>query len=450
MAKWTSESGGGIWIYCPSCGAPIDQESYAAAVEQARINGAVLYRNVETVEQQAALEQGVTTLREALEATRDALSKRGWSVSVEPLKRIAYQRIVDALNGAPEPELLADPVGTVENSGSAANAAVLNTAMALLRDFHETAVRVIGRNGWQSGINRNELMECGRKYWKLRELIGEDPKLAPAGVPADSVDEESGDALLQFRMYVALKMLRAWNSGTEGYEPLTVFTVNEWIDRGMQGSIPWPNSPFFAEWAEKNGLSKIGESVGYKLSPIVPADSVESAASEVSIAETIAILAHFGQMSKYENQVIYLHHPAAVAAEVADEFKPIAWLHDVLEDCNFFTKEHLLAAGIDRKTVEAVEIITRDKSRESYVEFIDRIAASRNVVAITVKLADIRHNLRPSCPKHLAIRYRLAIPILEAALAGATASKQPAAETGSQTKENPGSEQLTPAGECGK
>lgn len=47
----------------------------------------------------------------------------------------------------------------------------LNTAMALLRDFHETSVRVIGSEGWQSGINRDELMECGRKYWKLREAI---------------------------------------------------------------------------------------------------------------------------------------------------------------------------------------------------------------------------------------------------------------------------------------
>lgn len=65
------------------------------------------------------------------------------------------------------------------------------------------------------------------------------------------------------RMWIALKMLRAWNHGTEGFEALTVMTVNEWIDGGMNGPIPWPNSPFFAEWAKNNGLSNCNGSVGF-------------------------------------------------------------------------------------------------------------------------------------------------------------------------------------------
>lgn len=39
----------GKWLYCPSCGGEIDQDSYASAVEQAIKRGAELYRIVEDV-----------------------------------------------------------------------------------------------------------------------------------------------------------------------------------------------------------------------------------------------------------------------------------------------------------------------------------------------------------------------------------------------------------------
>ena len=32
----------GKWIFCPSCGRPIDQESYSSAVDQAKLNGEAL------------------------------------------------------------------------------------------------------------------------------------------------------------------------------------------------------------------------------------------------------------------------------------------------------------------------------------------------------------------------------------------------------------------------
>lgn len=136
--------------------------------------------------------------------------------------------------------------------------------------------------------------------------------------------------------------------------------------------------------------------------------------SEAVAAEIIAILAHYGQTTQSEGMA-YINHPAAVASSVAVEYKAIAWLHDVLEDSSF-TEGHLLAAGIEPATIQAVTVITR-RDGERYVEFIDRIAASGNIAAITVKLADLRHNLRPGCPEDLAKRYRLAIPRLEAALA---------------------------------
>lgn len=137
---------------------------------------------------------------------------------------------------------------------------------------------------------------------------------------------------------------------------------------------------------------------------------------EPLIAKTIATLAHYGQ--GYSNGVElgpYIDHPAAVAASVPLELKPAAWLHDVLEDSPI-TVAHLSAAGIAQRTIDIVVIVTR-LSTETYVEFITRIATSNNIGAITVKLADLRHNLRPSCPDRLATRYRPAVVQLEAALA---------------------------------
>jgi hypothetical protein len=142
--------------------------------------------------------------------------------------------------------------------------------------------------------------------------------------------------------------------------------------------------------------------------------------SEVAVAEIIAILAHYGQ-TRLDGSV-YLTHPAMVAASVDEEFKPAAWLHDVLED-SAFTEGHLLAAGIEPSTISAVKIVSRDPD-ETYTEFIDRIVASKNITAITVKLVDIQHNLHDAgCPESLAKRYRPAIPILERAIAAAKGEK---------------------------
>jgi hypothetical protein len=42
----------GKWLFCPNCGNPIDQESYANAVEEAKANGAShFYKDPELVEQ---------------------------------------------------------------------------------------------------------------------------------------------------------------------------------------------------------------------------------------------------------------------------------------------------------------------------------------------------------------------------------------------------------------
>ena len=65
------------------------------------------------------------------------------------------------------------------------------------------------------------------------------------------------------RLYVALKMLRAWS--LDSFNLGVVSVVRDWMDGGMKGPIPFPSSPFFADWASKNGLSNIDGSVGFLL-----------------------------------------------------------------------------------------------------------------------------------------------------------------------------------------
>lgn len=69
------------------------------------------------------------------------------------------------------------------------------------------------------------------------------------------------------RMWIALKILRAWNHGTEGYDGEVVQVVNTWIDNGIEGPMLFPKSPFFREWAKANGLSEVqGGYIGFRLS----------------------------------------------------------------------------------------------------------------------------------------------------------------------------------------
>jgi hypothetical protein len=71
------------------------------------------------------------------------------------------------------------------------------------------------------------------------------------------------------RMWIALRLLRAWNNGTDGYDGEVVAILNRWIDGGMQGPIPWPNNPFFREWAEAKGYSNVNGSVGFRFSAML-------------------------------------------------------------------------------------------------------------------------------------------------------------------------------------
>lgn len=109
--------------------------------------------------------------------------------------------------------------------------------------------------------------------------------------------------------------------------------------------------------------------------------------SQVEIAKAMAEKAHAGQRDKAGKP--YIEHPAYVAAQVqGEEAKAIAWLHDVVEDTSI-TFEDLLSAGISAQVVDALRLLTHDKS----VPYLDYIRAlKRNPLARMVKLADLRHN----------------------------------------------------------
>ena len=87
--------------------------------------------------------------------------------------------------------------------------------------------------------------------------------------PAWNTRSLSQDTNGPIRMFIALRLMRAWNNGTEGFDGLLVKTINDWIDGGMQGPIPWVENPFFADWAQMNGYSRVGDHIGFRMTAIL-------------------------------------------------------------------------------------------------------------------------------------------------------------------------------------
>ena len=104
----------------------------------------------------------------------------------------------------------------------------------------------------------------------------------------------------------------------------------------------------------------------------------------------LAYQLHCGQRDKAGNP--YLFHLIYVALQQDNEVAKIAaLLHDSVEDGLITLKEIQNQFGGEIGTV--VSLLTRSKE-ETYAEYIDRIAVSRNKAAISVKLADLEHNMQ--------------------------------------------------------
>lgn len=94
---------------------------------------------------------------------------------------------------------------------------------------------------------------------------------------------------------------------------------------------------------------------------------------------------------------LYIFHPMEVARRVDDparteasteDYVVVALLHDVLEDTDY----SLNPEDFNDRQWEALQLVTHDGSL-TYREYIERIAASGNPVAMKVKIADLSHNL---------------------------------------------------------
>lgn len=127
-------------------------------------------------------------------------------------------------------------------------------------------------------------------------------------------------------------------------------------------------------------------------------------ASQILIARALATVLHRNQRDKLGEP--YIDHPRRVAERVEGRRQAVAWLHDVVEDCDV-PPEVLVSAGVAPDVVEAVRLLTRSDD----VSGVDYYAAIRlNADARAVKLADIADNLAPWRTAHLEpeVRERLA------------------------------------------
>lgn len=130
----------------------------------------------------------------------------------------------------------------------------------------------------------------------------------------------------------------------------------------------------------------------------------ELIAAQRELALRIMTTAHAGQTREFgeDKGKPYSVHPLRVEAELMKLY-PDNWmlgctalLHDVIEDGGW-TREMLVAEGVDPAVAETVLLLTRDKG-ETYFDFILRIADSDNWNAKLVKIADLKDNAN-GCPE---------------------------------------------------
>lgn len=115
----------------------------------------------------------------------------------------------------------------------------------------------------------------------------------------------------------------------------------------------------------------------------------------ISEAIMFATSAHVGQVDR--QRVPYIFHPLRVMISLKDEptdTQVVAVLHDVKEDCPVFWADLL---SVNRfwftpPVRSVVESVSRDEN-EDWWPYIKRVMS--DPIAVKVKLADLRDNMRP-------------------------------------------------------
>ena len=112
------------------------------------------------------------------------------------------------------------------------------------------------------------------------------------------------------------------------------------------------------------------------------------------IDEALEIITYeFRGQKDLDGNPVILHPPAVGMDGMNANEKSVGFLHDLIEDCDW-SVEDLRAEGFLDEVVEAVDILTHRKEDESYDEYVNKIVASGNRLAINVKLNDLHHNLQ--------------------------------------------------------
>ena len=105
----------------------------------------------------------------------------------------------------------------------------------------------------------------------------------------------------------------------------------------------------------------------------------------------LALHAFFGEKDLDGNPAI-LHALAVGLAGNTKHEKIVGFLHDVIEDTDWTMKD-IRCCGFAPEVQEAIALLTHDKERMSYEDYIMKIINSGNTVAINVKQADLQHNI---------------------------------------------------------
>lgn len=114
-------------------------------------------------------------------------------------------------------------------------------------------------------------------------------------------------------------------------------------------------------------------------------------ASGVDEALELATQVFAGETDLDGNPAILHALAVGIAGKTSDE-KIVGFLHDVIEDSDI-EAEDLICEGFSDEVIRAVLILTHEKWRDSYDEYIDKIIISGNRLAINVKINDLRHNI---------------------------------------------------------
>lgn len=134
----------------------------------------------------------------------------------------------------------------------------------------------------------------------------------------------------------------------------------------------------------------------------------------IDLALQIATAAHAGQTDRDGAPVIL--HPITVGMMGhTDEERTAGFLHDIVEDTDL-TFDDLTAAGIPSGVVNALRLLTHDKS-VPYYDYVQQIIDSGNPIALQVKYNDLRHNFaRGKAYPDLQAKHGKALEMVKAAI----------------------------------